>query len=100
MVSNLQHQQVLKNCTIPHQTQTLDQSPHRSHLSFRFSVSNDLKYDAERDLQDINAPDIQVHALNKVTITAQLNMAALLMEITFPVQLILKDFPRNSARRV
>uniref|UniRef100_A0A8C2B2E3 Protein strawberry notch homolog 2 n=1 Tax=Cyprinus carpio TaxID=7962 RepID=A0A8C2B2E3_CYPCA len=34
-----------------------------------FSVSNDLKYDAERDLQDIGAPNIQVHALNKVTIT-------------------------------
>uniref|UniRef100_A0A673JT66 Protein strawberry notch homolog 2 n=1 Tax=Sinocyclocheilus rhinocerous TaxID=307959 RepID=A0A673JT66_9TELE len=34
-----------------------------------FSVSNDLKYDAERDLQDIHAPNIQVHALNKVTIT-------------------------------
>ncbi|XP_077082520.1 strawberry notch homolog 2b isoform X1 [Siphateles boraxobius] len=31
-----------------------------------FSVSNDLKYDAERDLQDINAPNIQVHALNKI----------------------------------
>lgn len=32
----------------------------------RFSVSNDLKYDAERDLRDINAPDIAVHALSKV----------------------------------
>lgn len=32
----------------------------------RFSVSNDLKYDAERDLRDINAPDISVHALSKV----------------------------------
>uniref|UniRef100_A0A671SJC2 Protein strawberry notch homolog 2 n=1 Tax=Sinocyclocheilus anshuiensis TaxID=1608454 RepID=A0A671SJC2_9TELE len=32
-----------------------------------FSVSNDLKYDAERDLQDIHAPNIQVHALNKIT---------------------------------
>uniref|UniRef100_A0A8C2B270 Protein strawberry notch homolog 2 n=1 Tax=Cyprinus carpio TaxID=7962 RepID=A0A8C2B270_CYPCA len=31
-----------------------------------FSVSNDLKYDAERDLQDIGAPNIQVHALNKI----------------------------------
>ncbi|XP_063056556.1 si:ch73-63e15.2 isoform X3 [Engraulis encrasicolus] len=31
-----------------------------------FSVSNDLKYDAERDLKDINAPDIPVHALNKI----------------------------------
>uniref|UniRef100_A0A671SIW3 Protein strawberry notch homolog 2 n=1 Tax=Sinocyclocheilus anshuiensis TaxID=1608454 RepID=A0A671SIW3_9TELE len=31
-----------------------------------FSVSNDLKYDAERDLQDIHAPNIQVHALNKI----------------------------------
>lgn len=32
----------------------------------RFSVSNDLKYDAERDLRDIDAPSIAVHALNKV----------------------------------
>uniref|UniRef100_A0A8C7Q8I6 Protein strawberry notch homolog 2 n=1 Tax=Oncorhynchus mykiss TaxID=8022 RepID=A0A8C7Q8I6_ONCMY len=31
-----------------------------------FSVSNDLKYDAERDLKDINAPTIPVHALNKI----------------------------------
>uniref|UniRef100_A0A3P8YXD4 Protein strawberry notch homolog 2 n=1 Tax=Esox lucius TaxID=8010 RepID=A0A3P8YXD4_ESOLU len=31
-----------------------------------FSVSNDLKYDAERDLKDIDAPTIPVHALNKI----------------------------------
>uniref|UniRef100_A0A8B9K286 Protein strawberry notch homolog 2 n=1 Tax=Astyanax mexicanus TaxID=7994 RepID=A0A8B9K286_ASTMX len=31
-----------------------------------FSVSNDLKYDAERDLQDIGAPNVLVHALNKI----------------------------------
>lgn len=37
-----------------------------SSLLFRFSVSNDLKYDAERDLRDIGAKNIQVHALNKV----------------------------------
>lgn len=30
------------------------------------SVSNDLKYDAERDLRDIGASNISVHALNKV----------------------------------
>lgn len=30
------------------------------------SVSNDLKYDAERDLSDIGATKINVHALNKV----------------------------------
>lgn len=30
------------------------------------SVSNDLKYDAERDLRDIGANNIDVHALNKV----------------------------------
>uniref|UniRef100_A0A3P8ZDF0 Protein strawberry notch homolog 1 n=1 Tax=Esox lucius TaxID=8010 RepID=A0A3P8ZDF0_ESOLU len=30
-----------------------------------FSVSNDLKYDAERDLKDIGAKNIQVHSLNK-----------------------------------
>lgn len=35
-------------------------------LCFRFSVSNDLKYDAERDLKDIDAPNIPVFALNKV----------------------------------
>ncbi|XP_027137845.1 protein strawberry notch homolog 1 isoform X4 [Larimichthys crocea] len=33
--------------------------------SLWFSVSNDLKYDAERDLRDIGAKNIQVHALNK-----------------------------------
>jgi hypothetical protein len=32
------------------------------------SVSNDLKYDAERDLRDIGASKIEVHALNKVTV--------------------------------
>ncbi|XP_062966559.1 protein strawberry notch homolog 2 isoform X2 [Cynocephalus volans] len=31
-----------------------------------FSVSNDLKYDAERDLRDIDAPGIAVHALSKI----------------------------------
>lgn len=31
------------------------------------SVSNDLKYDAERDLRDIGAGKIDVHPLNKVT---------------------------------
>uniref|UniRef100_A0A3B3SDJ8 Protein strawberry notch homolog 2 n=1 Tax=Paramormyrops kingsleyae TaxID=1676925 RepID=A0A3B3SDJ8_9TELE len=31
-----------------------------------FSVSNDLKYDAERDLKDIEAPSIPVYALNKI----------------------------------
>lgn len=30
------------------------------------SVSNDLKYDAERDFNDIGAGRIQVHSLNKV----------------------------------
>ncbi|KAJ8979809.1 hypothetical protein NQ317_001299 [Molorchus minor] len=30
------------------------------------SVSNDLKYDAERDLKDIGAGKIEVHALNKL----------------------------------
>lgn len=35
-------------------------------LSSRFSVSNDLKYDAERDLRDIGAKNILVHSLNKV----------------------------------
>jgi len=35
--------------------------------ALRFSISNDLKFDAERDLKDINAPNIPVHALNKVS---------------------------------
>lgn len=30
------------------------------------SVSNDLKYDAERDLRDIGATKLDVHPLNKV----------------------------------
>lgn len=30
------------------------------------SVSNDLKYDAERDLEDIGALEIEVYHLNKV----------------------------------
>ncbi|XP_012789584.2 protein strawberry notch homolog 2 isoform X1 [Sorex araneus] len=34
--------------------------------SLWFSVSNDLKYDAERDLRDIEAPGIAVHALSKI----------------------------------
>lgn len=29
-------------------------------------MSNDLKYDSERDLKDIDAPNIPVFALNKV----------------------------------
>lgn len=41
-----------------------DNQPHVSLC--RFSVSNDLKYDAERDLKDIEASHIPVHALNKV----------------------------------
>uniref|UniRef100_A0A7N6AHX7 Protein strawberry notch homolog 2 n=1 Tax=Anabas testudineus TaxID=64144 RepID=A0A7N6AHX7_ANATE len=31
-----------------------------------FSISNDLKFDAERDLKDIDAASIPVHALNKI----------------------------------
>lgn len=31
------------------------------------SVSNDLKYDAERDLNDIGASKIEVYPLNKVS---------------------------------
>ncbi|XP_017262777.1 protein strawberry notch homolog 2 isoform X2 [Kryptolebias marmoratus] len=34
--------------------------------SLWFSISNDLKFDAERDLKDINAQHIPVHALNKI----------------------------------
>lgn len=35
--------------------------------SLWISVSNDLKYDAERDLKDIGASRIEVHSLNKVS---------------------------------
>ena len=35
--------------------------------SLWFSVSNDLRYDAERDLSDIGCGKIEVHPLNKVT---------------------------------
>uniref|UniRef100_F7BNC1 Protein strawberry notch homolog 1 n=1 Tax=Ciona intestinalis TaxID=7719 RepID=F7BNC1_CIOIN len=44
-----------------------------------FSVSNDLKYDAERDLRDIGAKNIKVYSLNKFKygkITAKNNGAA------------------------
>ncbi|KAM6938806.1 strawberry notch homolog 2b isoform 1-T1 [Lycodopsis pacificus] len=34
--------------------------------SLWFSISNDLKFDAERDLKDIDASNIPVHALNKI----------------------------------
>lgn len=44
-------------------------------LFFRFSVSNDLKYDAERDLRDIGAKNIQVHSLNKVRFSDALQEA-------------------------
>ena len=36
--------------------------------SIWLSVSNDLKYDAERDLRDIGAKKINVYPLNKVVI--------------------------------
>lgn len=46
---------------------TLSLGDNQAHvLLCRFSVSNDLKYDAERDLKDIEASHIPVHALNKV----------------------------------
>lgn len=32
------------------------------------SVSNDLKYDSERDLKDIGATKIEVYSLNKVNL--------------------------------
>ena len=37
-------------------------------MYFRLSVSNDLRHDADRDLRDIGAGKIDVHALNKVSI--------------------------------
>lgn len=36
-------------------------------IPLRFSVSNDLKFDAQRDLKDIGASNIPVHSLNKVS---------------------------------
>jgi hypothetical protein len=45
----------------------LHTNPEESFILFiRLSVSNDLKYDAQRDLYDIGAQFIEVHALNKV----------------------------------
>lgn len=38
-------------------------------------MSNDLKYDAERDLQDIGASKIEVHRLNKVRIVTHTHTA-------------------------
>ena len=38
------------------------------YMGFRLSVSNDLRHDADRDLRDIGAGKIDVHALNKVSI--------------------------------
>ena len=35
-------------------------------LIFQVSVSNDLKYDAERDLRDIGAHGVDVHFLSKM----------------------------------
>lgn len=32
------------------------------------SVSNDLKYDSERDLKDIGASKVEVYSLNKVSL--------------------------------
>ncbi|XP_045468793.1 protein strawberry notch homolog 1-like isoform X4 [Harmonia axyridis] len=37
------------------------------------SISNDLKYDAERDLHDIGASDIKVYQLNKMKYNAKLS---------------------------
>ena len=44
------------------------QAFHGVGVYFRLSVSNDLKVDAERDLKDIGASKIEVHALNKVSL--------------------------------
>lgn len=41
-------------------------------------MSNDLKYDAERDLKDIEAPNIPVFALNKVLCICEFNSACIL----------------------
>ena len=50
-------------------------------LHFRFSVSNDLKYDAERDLRDIGAKNIQVHSLNKVSTAVHTPLTSLFISL-------------------
>ena len=47
----------------------------------RLSVSNDLKYDAQRDLYDIGAQFIEVHPLNKVLERKKINDSLLIIPI-------------------
>lgn len=61
---------------------------------FRFSVSNDLKYDAERDLRDIGAKNIQVHSLNKVRLTT--NEGRNMVMLAHKTILITTLFPPSS----
>lgn len=50
------------------------------------SVSNDLKYDAERDLTDIGAGKIEVHALSKVRLETKVYFLSLVIFIIFNIK--------------
>lgn len=55
------------------------------------SVSNDLKYDAERDLKDIGASNIDVYSLNKVSINRFIDYCIMLAVISIFEISILKN---------
>lgn len=59
--------------------------------AFRFSISNDLKFDAERDLKDIDAPHIPVLALNKVSPGGIGDRAGKC--VYFPLEMFVKVYP-------
>ena len=67
----------LVSLTLPGETD------HRTAICFltRLSVSNDLKYDAQRDLSDIGAQFIEVHALNKVCIAHQPPLVSIIFDV-------------------
>lgn len=54
---------------------------HKRKKSIWISVSNDLKYDAERDFCDIEAKNIKVHALNKVVININEDIAIIIIAL-------------------
>lgn len=47
------------------------------------SVSNDLKYDSERDLKDIGASKVEVYSLNKVSLCSRFITLKLVNKNTF-----------------
>lgn len=69
-------------------------------LLLRFSVSNDLKYDAERDLRDIGAKNIQVHSLNKVKhfYDVHNNVKCLLTRMTLPFSVFQFKYGKISSK--